>query len=698
MSIVRGYNPIWSFVDLVGKQLDDTYWFFTLENTLPYLPQNVWQDESQSVVWSNPIQFLANGTLPDNIYYDDTKVYRLEIRKGNTQADALIYEVNNYKPDANSGVTPSTGNTSSDNQITNPQFGTLNFTGSLVISTATTIEFAPGWSITTTGAGTCTLSQATFTGNSHTAGNATNPSTGLNIVNNGFTQVTLFQRFNGNGALWTSNDDDNIGVAMNVSLSTLVPASIVGSISYNTGDDYPVITVTNPSTALTDYPGARAIPKSSNSSQPASAWTQVNFKLTGSTTFTLTSIQVIGQQNAEEVTYIQTTPQRQVDEEFNYYNPLLQFKPINSYLVGWDFPLNPAQFSSASSSRAVAPKAIGANKAYYAWDQTILFQTADSGIAVGNLSDLNLTANNDTKMAVVQYLGSAQAFEIFRQLLINKLSVNIRASSTVQQNLNVSLWWTADASLPSVTSNNVFFTALDANGHPSSVSGTWHEILRPNYPGQANVTSLTGVTDMGLSGWSDSTAYLTGTWFAIVIGTNTVTAGNNIDFQSISLVPGSIPTIPAPKTADEVLRECQFYYEKSYQTGDIAGTATLSNAMTLLMHSDGTGGVNAFVWSSSFEIRYNTLKFTTVAPVLYSTDGTINNVMAHLYTQNGGTFTDLPANCIVANFWAAVPGVKSTFYVPNTETVLVQTLANTTAYNTGNIQFHWIDDSRLGTF
>jgi hypothetical protein len=64
MTIGRSYNPIWSFVDLNGLQLDSSYYLFTLQNTLPYLPSPIWQDPDQNVVWSDPIEFLANGTLP----------------------------------------------------------------------------------------------------------------------------------------------------------------------------------------------------------------------------------------------------------------------------------------------------------------------------------------------------------------------------------------------------------------------------------------------------------------------------------------------------------------------------------------------------------------------------------------------------------------------------------------------------------
>lgn len=41
---IRGFNPIWSEVDLQGKLFDDTFFLFVLENTIPYMPVIVWHD------------------------------------------------------------------------------------------------------------------------------------------------------------------------------------------------------------------------------------------------------------------------------------------------------------------------------------------------------------------------------------------------------------------------------------------------------------------------------------------------------------------------------------------------------------------------------------------------------------------------------------------------------------------------------
>src|SRR6478736_4050174 len=100
---------------------------------------------------------------------------------------------------------------------------------------------------------------------------------------------------------------------------------------------------------------------------------------------------------------------------FNYYKAGLDFKPIPSYLVGWDFPLNPAQFLGSNVP------ASGAAGSKYVWDQTIMFQSEASGINVNRSPSGTLllqAAAVDSKVAIIQYLSQTEA----REILTNPLS------------------------------------------------------------------------------------------------------------------------------------------------------------------------------------------------------------------------------------------------------------------------------------
>lgn len=98
MSFTRSANPIWFFDNLVGQPFDDTYYAFFLTNTLPYLPQAVYQDPNGESPWNNPLEFQPSSGLPQNLYFDPGEVYRIEFRQGPTQTAPLIYLVEDYVP------------------------------------------------------------------------------------------------------------------------------------------------------------------------------------------------------------------------------------------------------------------------------------------------------------------------------------------------------------------------------------------------------------------------------------------------------------------------------------------------------------------------------------------------------------------------------------------------------------------------
>ena len=687
------FNPIWSFVDLNGNQLDDTYYLFTLANEFPYIYSPIFQDtnEPNPTPWSDPIQFLANGTLPYNLYWDTDVVYRLEIRQGNMQSDPLIYLVENYIPGSNSSPIPGTSN-STENQISNPQFAFVNFNGTpnpTFTSTGDTIEFAPDWKIVTTGSsGSVTITQLAFEG---VDGIDSNPSHGISIVSSGWTSIALRQRFNHNGALWAGE-----AVAVSLVASASNPVDFAATIIYSDGTRNDIIE--NQFTiGYQTFANAIDIPASSNIDAPDVAYTDFEISWSGSLTVNLTSIQLVGQDDADPLfAYQQVTIERHLDNEFHYYKPLLDFKPIPSYLVGWDFPLNPAQFGSTALG------AIGANKSAYVWDQTIVFQSTDSAItpsrsAAGNL--VLTVGGTASKTAIIQYAAGNEA----KALLLNNLSVNTYLKASAATPITISLWYTANASLPVVTAgtNNSLVTGLDANGYPTVIAG-WVEVARITTQ-KAQFTSATSLDSdtatNGFSGWQAlaNSVASTATFFAIVVGTGSIAAAGTIEFGSVSLVPGDIPTIPAPQTPDEVLRETSYYFETSYSPANSIGAATEDNALLIKQLALGNG-TDVSVYPDFFSFQYRVPKYSSSCTVtLYSTAGTINKVSAIALST---TTSSGQVDATVATFWKTIDtNNKSSWYKPTGPIVNTQ-LTNSGGASQllprGAIEFHYVVDSRLG--
>lgn len=588
--LVRGSNPVWSFVDLTGHQFDDTFYMWVLQNDIPYFPATVWEDISGNVPWTQPIQFLANGTLPIDIFWDPNVVYRLEFRQhidpltSPTQADPLIYLVENYSP-GGSGSTPSASGIITENQIANPQFSEITFDSPYTITAATdiTLEVAPGWILELTGTGNLSLERIALTS---TLTNPTNAPYALRITLSGWHSpgVKLIQRFAENGMLWASTPGHTRYVSSSVTARVegdpaFISAQLVDSMST-------VLQTILPSTQLNgsfnEYKGFGVMPVTTNTNTPPAAWIEYQMLLPSTVDIYLTSFQVIQSEIAGNFEYEQNSIDRQIDHLFHYWKPKLAFKPLPSYLTGWDFPLNPAQFYG----RTVTPKAVGANKAFYAWDQTLVFQTVDNSVAVGNSTfgggslALALQPTTDMQAAIMQYLPAPIAVN----MLLNRLCSMVTCGANVPVTATITLWYTTNVSLPTLPA--VFFTGLDANGLPTGVIGGWSKVPRgpANIYGDAKFTipavpntTNEGYGQIGISGWNlDNFATAsTATYFAIVIGTATIVSGfNTVGFKSVSLQSGDISTIPAPQTPDEVLRECQYYFQKSF----LPATAPAQNA------------------------------------------------------------------------------------------------------------------------
>ncbi len=720
MSLTRSYNPIWEVPTLTGAQMDDRYYFFTLQNTLPYLPQNIFQDQNGLIPWSNPIEVLASGSLPENMYWDDTLVYRLEWRAGPTQADALIWEVNNYVPIGNEGPTPPPGEStlSTDNQITNPQFSILNFSGTFTTTSAGTFDIAPGWQIITAGSGTVTVTQDTYEGADSNSNSATNASYGLSVTNNGFTSVILRQRFNHNGALWTGATgagDTGPGVAINLTASSDAIATIDIEIKYS---DTPGPSDVAPieqelTTSNVDYAFTAVILQSFNTDPPATAWTDFDIVMTTSTTYHYTSIQLLGQEIVEPVSYLQTTLEWQEDHTFHYYNDKLQFKPIPSLLAGWDFPLNPCQELGTGSLSVTTTSG-------YVWDQTIMATSASTATAIRDVPTGNLlvtTGAATQAFYLLQYLADGDALKT----TLSNLSVNINAYSTVHDSVvvrcylyNVGLSAGAiptsatGASIGTVAASGVF--TLSAAGWTALTP--FNGVVASQTLSSSESGGDTDIKFISYDGLANYNADVLGNAFAIVVTFSCPTSGTVVNINSISCVPGDIATRPAPLSASQTLQALQYYYEKSYNLADVPGTVT-ANAALVAQQNAGLAQsvyvpagnqlvVGVAISRTAFGFQFNTLKRSSAPTVtIYSKSGASANVYAAGY-RNGSLV--LNTDVVITAWTQTGLSSKSVQYLPASPGTALYTVVDapigagteTNQVLTAFIEYQYVVDARLG--
>ncbi len=701
---VRGFNPIWAEFDLAGNLFDDTYYMFVLENEFPYLPANVYHDPELNTVWNNPIQFLANGTLPIDIFFEANTVYRLEFRQGDTQADPLIYEVNDYVPGTDN--TPvDLGNSTSDNQITNPQFSLISFYSPLSISETNPdpIEIAPGWFFEAQGTGTATITQVPL---SSTNTNGSNAPWALELNLSGWTAGTVFlrQRFEQNGMLW-ANKTVSTAITARLELDNQsISAALIDSQSAPLGQ---ILSSTSVNNDWNQFTGYATLDDTTNTNTPPDAYIDYKLSLPSNVDIYVTSIQLVVQDalNISEPEFIQDSINRQIDHTFNYYKDPLIYKPIPSYLVGWDFPLNPAQFSDPATGAGTI-----STTPSYIWDQTIAASSSSTLAVIRHTVTGGIkatTATSNQAFYYLQYLTGGQA----REIILNPLAVNVsgfRNQAGGVATVKVYLFrGSAAATIPVLATP---LGTISSSGVFAITEANWTEIPRNAY-GQAtgnlstvntgNYAQLLNAEDLAFIGWQEVTGALIADTdkFAIVVTIACPTSGTVVTIDSIGLVPGTIATRPAPQTADQVLRECQYYFEKSYETAyPLAAQSTLGELIFPTATVD-SGATTSTCYPDAFNIRFNTIKrvsnstVTLYSPIAPTTAGT-------LYVTMSGTGTFLGTSSgpvTVATYWTATGlGAKGAGYYAEHPNAIFNPTQGPAQSSSAFIAVHFDADARLG--
>ena len=586
----------------------------------------------------------------------------------------------------------SSGFSQSSNIISNPQFSKVLFNvpvGPVISVTGTmTTQIAPDWSIITTGTGTVTVNQIAVTD----ATAPGEPSFALDITSTGLNApLILNQRIFQSPRILENNFASGTFIveAVSPTSSAIVTMNYVPSL----GNSIPIVSGTALPGVFTAYTGTTSvvIPQS-NTQSPLVGFVDIQLVIPVGVHIQISCIQLVSALNATTFpAYVQESVPRQVDHLFHYYLPQLSFRQVPSMLTGWDFPLNPMQFGVTSFSTTPI----------YVWDQTIC------GSAVGTVNVTKpptissfqaTTTNNSEAFFMLQYLKGNKAVEI----TLANLAVNITAFAQVNPGVvcNVYLYYTTNGGvIPSGTASapGVIGT-IAANGVFTLTAANWVLITQ----GSGNASSATmnntnGMIDFGFTGWNQNRLLFSTSntpVFAIVVTFSAPTSGTVIQIESISLTAGDIPARPAPQTFDQVLRECQHYYEKSYATNVFAGASGSGGTLNQIVAPMGFVQSGVSIWgvvTNSFGYTYNVEKRAVPNLTLYSTAGTINNVSVSYFfngTLNG------PTDAVLATFWTSSNlGAKSFSYISGKGTLYVNTGVGVVESFAG---YNFVADARLG--
>ena len=685
---------------------------------------------------SNPVRLSANGTFQDNdgnniaLYYfpydglPATSLNKLDLyyvvvtdfygaEQFTRQAWPSIAE-----DLAGSGVENVYYNELSNSQFVDVFFDKYNFLTYAYSAGTSTVSIAPGWDLVliANGSGSVTVTRNRLPGGPPVL---TNPPYTLTFVPGlNLTSMSLVQKLDNNPGIWSRNS----GVANGyISGGILLYSNSQVTMRYvpNAGASKTILVKNNATSSPVYYNATVQLPVSNNPATSTLGYVNIylDMPVTGPGT-TLSSVQVTGlASNQVDVPYVQQPVNRQKDYLFHYYNELLQFKPTKSYLTGWDFPLNPAQFGSNADMSG------SANMSAYAWDQTIIYSSSATGIRYlrhtlnGGLRMIAL--NGPTKMAIIQYVSG----DVVSSILDNDLSVNV-SMSTSTGNLvlgTVSLWYTNDP-LPNAGSlganpNRSIVQTLASDGDVVLTYGTGWTRIPTDIPTTFTVGQKTvnqNYYNSKLTGWKKNTVAANASeYFAIVVGFSELLRDEYLQFNSISLVPGRIATIPAPQTYEEVLRDCQQYYWSTYYNADQAvGAITLAGAEMFVGTSAYQSSEDSNVQTaSSFKLDFPARMRTSPFILLYSPqNGSVANIACY---KRGDIVTTTAAggSAFVSNvsmsLWSSSAGLgyvsKSSvlFDMIGQFTVLNRYAANIGGVPNPNIDqiffsYHAVVDARLG--
>ncbi len=577
----------------------------------------------------NPITLSSVGTISDingnnvALYYfpfdalGNIQLYYVVIRN----SLGVIQFTREAWPNTTAGANPAATDVGLSNELSNPQFVDINFSLSnpkilnFIGASASTIPIAPRWDLIVhhSATTTVTITRTAVPGVSAYPGNPPYTLTilpGLNVV-----ILTLRQRLDNNPDIFARAVGGQNGfLAASILLAPLTTLTM--SYQPNGQPVQVLLNANNVTGAYAEFTNTVQLLPANNPSTGDTGYVDIllNLPIAGASTFS--NVQIVGlNSNIQGVTYDQVTTNREIDQLFNYYKPLLQYKPIASFLIGWDFPYNPAQFLGSN----IAASAAGANTSRYVWDQTIVFQSANNGPAISRTGgdQFTITATNTTQFALIQYLPAITA----RDILATRISAMIAAATNKVGGLSgiVSLYFTTDVALPSTAANNSIVATLAANGKPATFNGNWTEVGRSGLGDAAFTIIGPGNELYGLNQWDPlGIGSQTATFFAIVVGFASLTAGEIIAFRSITLVPGDVPTIPSNLTKAETILLCNEFYWSTFEPGIVPAQATGSGLNTF-SYITPFAGINRWTMQLNFPVVMNSIPvMTTYSPNLAS--------------------------------------------------------------------------------
>ena len=574
-------NTLKTIYELQGNY-SSGYTFAPLANPVTLGASGTFVDGSGTDIVVYVVPFLQTGTSPITYNFAVVDLYYVKVvaADGSTILDRGAVPANVQS----AGATPSVlGNAISTNEVANPQFVEVNFlpaqSPGLTVSVTgsnTVTSIIPDWDIITTGTGTVNVIQLPVAGPIPGTSPYSNPPYSLQLISSGISQMILQQTFAASPTLlWGGY----VNISFNAYLASGGSATITAWYQPSNGGAQAysqAFTITG--SGYGAYQKTWTITGTENSDTAPTGNVKLQFFMPTGVTIQITSVQLCSvPQSGSVPIYLQESTARQQDHLFHYWQPWLNFKPIPSLLTGWDFFTNPYQFGTSGSVTTTAA---------YIFDQTIACSAGGNftwALGAANQIPKFTAGSNNSAFYLLQYLQGADAYELY-QSITNGMSVNLAFSglSGAGYGVNVYLYSApSTATLPTMPTTIVTMTGAGiVSLTAGAVSNGWTAVTSANFSSATATLSSSSIVagqDIGFSNYRLNSSQVTDCKnFAIVVAFFTTTSTASVAIDSIALVPGVIPTRPAPLPASLVLKACQYYYESLPLQTFNAGTFSTS--------------------------------------------------------------------------------------------------------------------------
>ena len=304
-------------------------------------------------------------------------------------------------------------------------------------------------------------------------------------------------------------------------------------------------------------------------------------------------------------------------------------------------------------------------------------------------------AATTTRFAIFQYPDSTTTFPYWSYKLSALVKLRLNSSHGTSVRFKMLLMYRTAGAPPTLSASEPI---AGWSGTELTLAAGWTAIKPVNDPIYTVTTSSSGnyenyvFNGFQLPTASTDTMYLSAVFYTLDNMNSSAGTKDYFVIDKISLVNNDFAIDTQPQTFDDVLRQCQFYYEKSYDTFTLAGASTLVgviNKNQVAAVSDGR------CYGAPWEFQFNTVKRAIPVTSILSSVGTINNVSFQIFRD--GTPQAI-TDQIVASFWTAGGlSTKSVEYLPNALGAIATAVGGGADNLSCSIRFHYSAVAFLGT-